>query len=49
VSTYPSDEVYVAYVPPGAVVFPEAPDVPDSTGPRALRPDELALWLERHR
>jgi hypothetical protein len=29
--------------------FPEPPELPDSTGPRALRPDELALWLEAHR
>jgi hypothetical protein len=49
VSTYPpSEEVYV-YVPPGPIVFPEVAEIPDSVGPRALRPDELALWLERHR
>jgi hypothetical protein len=31
------------------LVFPDPPELPDSTGPRALRPDELALWLEAHR
>jgi hypothetical protein len=29
--------------------FPEPAELPESRGPRALRPDELALWLEAHR
>jgi len=49
VSSFPPSDEYVAYVPPRPVAFPEPPEVPDSTGPRALRPDELAIWLERHR
>jgi hypothetical protein len=39
----------VAYLPPRPVAFPEPAEVPDSTGPRALRPGELALWLQTNR
>jgi hypothetical protein len=32
-----------------AIAFPEPAELPESAGPRALRPDELAIWLETHR
>jgi hypothetical protein len=44
-----SDGASVVYLPPRPVAFPEPPDVPDSGGPRALRPGELAVWLETNR
>jgi len=39
----------IAVEPSRVVAFPEPAELPESTGPRALRPDELALWLEAHR
>jgi hypothetical protein len=44
-----SDAVFSVRVAAHPYAMPEAPDVPDSAGPRALRPGELARWLERHR
>jgi hypothetical protein len=47
-----SDGAFVARLPRRAVAspaFPEPADVPDSAGPQALRPRELAAWFETHR
>jgi hypothetical protein len=44
-----SDAAFSVRVAARPLAFPEAPGVPDSAGPRALRPGELARWLERHR
>jgi hypothetical protein len=43
------DAVFSVRVAAHACSMPEAPAAPDSAGPRALRPGELARWLERHR
>jgi hypothetical protein len=39
----------IGATPAAAAAFPEPVELPESTGPRALRPDELAVWLETHR
>jgi hypothetical protein len=44
-----SDAAFSVRTPAHAVRMPDPPDVPESAGPRALRPGELARWLERHR
>jgi hypothetical protein len=44
-----ADAVFSARIAAEPIAFPEPPDTPDSAGPRALRPSELARWLERYR
>jgi hypothetical protein len=44
-----SEAAFSVRTPPHALGMPDPPDVPDSAGPRALRPGELARWLETHR
>jgi hypothetical protein len=44
-----SEAAFSVRMPAQTPALPDPPDAPESAGPAALRPGELARWLERNR